>query len=141
LEESTIRSNLEEARNAEATDMSLAIGRYKDVLKKDPLNQNAYNRLMLLYRRQKDYQNELRIIKQGLSEFRKFYKAGKTGSKKIAELSKKLNLSVGLTDKKGNNVYEPEPIPKWEKRKLVVEKRAAKKIIKKPAKKSRLKAV
>jgi len=47
-------------------------------------------------------------------------------SKKISEISSKLNKAFHLIDKKGNSLYAPEPIDRWEKRKGVVEKKMGK---------------
>ena len=110
----------------EKQDVTLAIKDYEEIIKKDPLHQKAYDRLMILYRKEKEYKSELRLINAGIKAFEAFYKSKKSGSKKIAEISKKLNRSFGFTDKKGNSVYDPEPIARWKKRKVTVEKRIKK---------------
>jgi hypothetical protein len=46
---------------------------------------------------------------------------------KIAELSQKISKSTGLTDKKGEHIYFPEPIPQWIKRQATVEQKLKKK--------------
>jgi hypothetical protein len=90
-----------------------------------------YDRLMIHYRKAKDYDAELKVIKKGIDVFKKFY-AGVQGANakrkrsKIAELSKKISKSTGLTDKKGNDVYLPEPLPRWIKRQAVVEEKIKK---------------
>jgi tetratricopeptide (TPR) repeat protein len=120
----TIKQKLEEADEAEANeDISIAIKNYEEAIEKDPIAEKAYDRLMILYRKEKDYKKELRLINAGIKAFENFYKSRKSGSKKIAEISKKLNRSFGFTDKKGNAVYDPEPIARWKKRKITVEKR------------------
>lgn len=119
----SIKETIEEAEDAEEKDISQAIKEYEEVIQKDPLAEKAYNRLMILYRKEKDYKKELRLINSGIKAFENFYRSKKTGSKKIAEISKKLNRSFGFTDKKGNAVYDPEPIARWKKRKVTVEKR------------------
>lgn len=78
---------------------------------------------MTIFRRQKEYKKELRVINNGIKVFEKFYRSqSHHKSKSITEISNKLNRSVGLADKKGNSLYSPEPIAKW-KKKAVVEKR------------------
>lgn len=90
-----------------------------------------YDRLMIHYRKEKDYDEELKVIKKGIEVFKKFY-AGVHGSNvkskksKIAELSKKISKTTGLTDNKGNEVYLPEPLPRWIKRQTVVEEKIKK---------------
>jgi hypothetical protein len=123
----SIKKMVEEADDAEEKkNISLAKEDYEQIIKKDPLAEKAYDRLMILYRKEKDYKSELKLINSGIKEFERFYKSRKTGSKKIAEISKKLNRSFGFTDKKGNAVYDPEPIARWKKRKVTVEKRIKK---------------
>ena len=119
-----IKKIIEGAENAEEKeDIPLAIKDYEAVIQKDPLREKAYDRLMILYRKEKDYKSELRLINAGIKSFENFYRSKKSGSKKIAEISKKLNRSFGFTDKKGNAVYDQEPIARWKKRKITVEKR------------------
>ena len=115
------------AEEAEKTDPSAAIETYKQIVEKDPLQTRAYDRLMILYRKEKDYKKELSIINSGIKTFEKFYKdqLGKP-SKKISEISKQLNKAFHLIDKKGNSLYAPEPIDRWQKRKEVVERKMGK---------------
>jgi len=115
------------AAEAEKTNPSAAIELYHQILKKDPLQTHAYDRLMILYRGEKNYKKELSIINTGIKTFEKFYKAqeGKP-SRKISEISKKLNKAFHLVDKKGHSLYAPEPIDRWQKRKGVVEKKMGK---------------
>lgn len=123
----SIKKTIEEADEAEKKeDIFLAIKDHEEAIKANPLIEKGYDRLMILYRKDKDYKNELRIINTGIKSFEDFYRSRKTGSKKIAEISKKLNRSFGFTDKKGNAVYEPEPIARWKKRKVTVQKRIKK---------------
>lgn len=121
----TIKDILAEAREAEASEnIKTAVGLYKEVISADEVNEDAYNRLMMILRKQKKYKDELRIIKQGIKKFEDFY-ASKIPkkSKAITALSNKLNKSFGLADRKGNSLYDPEPIARWKKRKLAVEKK------------------
>lgn len=119
-----LKKIIEEANEAEEKEnISIAIKDYEDAIKKNALAEKAYDRLMILYRKGKDYKNELKIITAGIKAFENFYKSKKSCSKKIAEISKKLNRSFGFTDKKGNAVYDPEPIARWKKRKAVVQKK------------------
>ncbi len=119
----SIKHIIEEANDAEEKDTSVAKEDYEEAIKKDPLTEKAYDRLMIIYRKEKDYKSELRIINTRIKAFEKFYRSRKSGSKRIAEISNKLNRSFGFTDKKGNALYEPEPIARWKKRKATVLKR------------------
>ena len=84
---------------------------------------------MIIYRKQKKYKEELEIINKGLQHFKEHdaeNAAKKKSSASIKKISNSLNKSLGLVDKKGNVVYEPEPIPTWKKRKTTVEKKLKK---------------
>jgi tetratricopeptide (TPR) repeat protein len=115
------------ATEAEKNDPSSAIEFYNQILKTDPLQIHAYDRLMILYRQEKNYKKELSIINSGIKAFEKFYKEqSRKPSKKISEISEKLNKAFHLVDKKGNSLYSPEPIGRWQKRKETVEKKIEK---------------
>jgi tetratricopeptide (TPR) repeat protein len=105
-------------------ELAEAAAAYEKLVKKKPLNEPAYNRLMMLYRQLKEYKKELRIIKQAITAFENSYKrAQKHPGKKIANLSVALAKSTGLMDRKGKSIYEPGPLARWRKRKMVVEKK------------------
>lgn len=119
----TLKQPLKEGKKEEKENISIAIKEYEEAIKKNTLAEKAYDRLMILYRKEKNYKKELRIITAGIKAFESFYKSKKSRSKKIADISQKLNRSFGFTDKKGNSLYDPEPIARWKKRKEVVEKK------------------
>lgn len=108
--------------------MEKAIELYDQGIKEDPLNEYCYERMMVIYRKLKQYKNELRIINAGIKAFENLYKTKSkhSRSRKVAELSNALLKSTGLADKKGNHLYDPEPIGKWKKRKQVVNKKIKK---------------
>lgn len=117
---------LEKARELEQTgELQQAAKAYEQVIKADPVNELAYNRLMIVYRKEKEYKKELAVIKGGIRAFEDMYKAAtrRAPDKKIMRLSKALLKATGLANKKGQLLYEPEPIGKWNKRKQLVEKR------------------
>ena len=103
---------------------------YEQALKEQPIDPYPYERLMIIYRKLNSYKDELRVINTGLKNLRSSNKqrqqknVGRNNT--IKTLSQALMKSSGLIDKKGNLLYEPEPIPKWEKRKSVVEKKLKK---------------
>jgi tetratricopeptide (TPR) repeat protein len=118
---------LQQAEAAEKNDdLELAEKLYKEQIKQNAFNASAYTRLMIIYRKQKKYKEELEIINKALQHFKEYQNkksSSKTNNAAIKKLSKSLNKSLGLTDKKGNFLYEPEPIPTWKKRKATVEKK------------------
>jgi tetratricopeptide (TPR) repeat protein len=107
----------------EAQEFEQAAEIYEQVLKKDALEVEAYDRLTIVFRKLKEYEKELAVIDRGIAAFEDHYKSKGSPSNKVIEISNKLAKSFGLVDKKGNSTYDPEPIGKWKKRRLVVEKK------------------
>ena len=63
------------ANEAEKSDTFSAIELYNQILKRDALQKHAYDRLMIIYRQEKNYKKELSVINSGIKTFEKFYKA------------------------------------------------------------------
>lgn len=126
----TKQTILQQAAAAEENDdLALAEKLYKKQMQQKAFNDFVYKRLMVIYRKQKRYRDELDIINKGLKHFeehRAKQSSGKNISSSIKRLSSSLNKSLGLTNSKGKSLYEPEPIPSWQKRKEVVEKKLRK---------------
>jgi len=123
LEETIGPKRAREMESAE--DQQKAIAFYEKIINQDPVNEEAYRRLMIIYRKQKNYKKELAVIRAGIKAFENLYQpsAGLVANKKIKALSKALLKSTGLADKKGNPLYQKEPIGSWTRRKLIVEKK------------------
>ena len=97
---------------------------YERLIKSHRFNEHNYNRLLMIYRKNKDFKNELRILDTGIKAFQEFYMPFATGKDRtVINLSKKLNVLIGLTDRKGKSLADREPIAKWKKRKEVVLKK------------------
>lgn len=98
----TLKEILKQAHEAETNaDVKSAISLYEEAIAVSPLNEVPYNRLMVIYRRLKQYKEELNIIKKGIKVYEEFYDSKiPNKSKTITALSNKLNKSVGLSDKK-----------------------------------------
>ena len=121
-----IKETLADARAAEGDeDYATAAELYQHVLKQDNLNQDAWNRLMIIYRKQKDKKKELAVISDAIRTYEKFYRSKTRTTKNITELSNKLNKAFGFTDRQGNALYVPEPLATWQKRKQLLEKKKA----------------
>jgi tetratricopeptide (TPR) repeat protein len=121
------QTTLQQATAAEKNgDLELAEKLYRQEINKNAFNASVYTRLMVIYRKQKKYKEELEIINKALKHFKEHAEkqlSSKTSNAAIKKLSKSLNKSLGLTDRKGNFLYEPEPVPTWKKRKTTVEKK------------------
>jgi tetratricopeptide (TPR) repeat protein len=119
---------LEKAKDAEEKqDFEQAIKFYQQEIKERPQHEHSYQRLMVVYRKLKKYKEELKVIEAGIQAFEELNER-KTGqlvadNDKIKKLSAALMKSLGMQDKKGNPLYEPEPIAKWKKRRQIVEKK------------------
>jgi tetratricopeptide (TPR) repeat protein len=97
---------------------------YERAIRQKPLLEQPYARLMVLYRKKRQYPEELKVINKALEVFTGHYdKKKKTfqGSAKVASLSKAILKVVG-TKAAIENLY-PQPIPKWMARKKIVEKK------------------
>lgn len=119
---------ISEAKEAEGNnELEKAAKIYERALKMEPHEEQSYNRLMIIYRKLRLYENELKIIKKGIAAFEELYQKkserllGKNQS--VARLSNALAKSLGQKGKKTETSYSPEPIAKWMKRQKVVEKK------------------
>jgi tetratricopeptide (TPR) repeat protein len=99
-----------------------AADEYEKIIKTEPFNQSAYERLMIIYRKEKNFKKELAILNVGIKAFNDLYKASvkRNPSSKTIQLSKALLKLTGLSDKKGKPLYQREPVGKWSRRKLVL---------------------
>jgi hypothetical protein len=120
---------LAETKELESVSREQAIKEYKHIALAYPTNKEAYNRLMILFRQLKQVKNEMYWIDKAINSFQsRFRKPAIRANSNIAKLSRTIALSTGLSDKKGNAVYLPPPLDKWQKRKELLEKRMSKSI-------------
>jgi hypothetical protein len=127
----TIAERNESAKEAELNEhIEEAIRLYELNIKEEVTDQFAYDRLMVIYRKQKAYNDELRVIKRGIQLFteqtKKQLKENISTHKNKTQLERLSNAfmkGAGLIDKKGNDKHVPEPVNKWMKRQAVVEKK------------------
>jgi hypothetical protein len=99
---------------------------------KDP---HPYDRLMIEYRKSRKYKEELALINKAIALFQKRLMAKQpqilqrstAKGTQLKNLSQRIARFTGLADKKGNSLFVPEPIARWQKRKAVVEKKLQKK--------------
>ena len=120
-----------EAREAESSgNVSAAVKLYQRAIKLEPHDEVPYNRLMILYRKEKQYEQEFDLINKGIKAFEEFYQKRSekliAGKKTATQLSNALAKSLGQRGKKVQELYYPEPIPKWIKRREMVEKKLGK---------------
>jgi tetratricopeptide (TPR) repeat protein len=119
------------ARLAEQEDhVDRAIRLYEQNIKEDYADEFAFERLMIVYRKQRNYKDELRVIKRGIELFEQSMKEHLKRSlsrhmdgKKLERLSNAIMKKSGL---KKAEFHFPDPIDKWIKRKEIVEKKLKK---------------
>jgi tetratricopeptide (TPR) repeat protein len=119
---------LNEAKLAEQNDdLTEAKKLYERAVKQEPTDERAYNRLMIIHRKEKDYEAELKVINKGIDAFEKLYQSRSKKvvgrDKEAVRISNALIKSLGLKDKKGNDLVQHEPIKTWKKRREVVMKK------------------
>jgi len=123
---------LDQAKEAElASDVEKASRYYEKATRLEPLEPFAYNRLMIIYRKGKNYTAELNTITRGIDKFleekQKREKNFNAKHKQAARLSKTLLKELGSPGSKEMEKAYPEPVNTWQKRKLIVEQKLTKK--------------
>lgn len=126
-----IEERNDEARLAEeAGNLSKAVKLYEQNIKENYADKFAFERLMIIYRKQKDFKDELRVINRGVELFQenmtehlKQSLSRHVDEKKVERLSLAIMKGTGL---KSKNLHFPDPIDKWMKRKEIVEKKLKK---------------
>jgi len=122
---------LVEAKDAESQgDSTRAITLYQQAVANDPLEEQAWQRLMILHRKQKDYPGELKIINLALKTYethaREAQRQWLQQHKKGASLFKSLAKSLGLMNSKGEMLNDNPVLKKWIRRKEMVTARLKK---------------
>ncbi|MDR6781952.1 tetratricopeptide (TPR) repeat protein [Pedobacter africanus] len=104
-----------------------AAKQYEKILKGNPVHVDANNRLMIVYRKLKQYRKESVLISKAIAAHEKEIEAKQQQwikeHSKMAELSRPLAQSLGLLNTKGLPVHENELLDKWKRRKEVVVKK------------------
>jgi tetratricopeptide (TPR) repeat protein len=121
---------LDLAKEAElASDVEKATKYYEKATRLEPLEPFSYNRLMIIYRKEKNYTAELNTINRGIEKFLQDKKNREeefnTKHKQAARLSK--SLIKALQSPGSTDIGFPEPVNTWQKRKLIVEQKLTKK--------------
>jgi len=100
---------------------------YKKCIQMKRATEFSYDRIMIIYRKQKEYDKERRFILDAINVFENFYHQKRVLNSSITRLSKGILRSTGLTDQKGKPVFDHQPIKKWKGRLNTVNKRLGKK--------------
>lgn len=90
---------------------------YERLLKQSAHKSKILHRLMIVARKQKDTEAEVRYINTAIDILQQQYPQADGKDKKLATLSTKLNRLLGHVDKKGRAMLLPPEILKLEQRK------------------------
>ena len=98
---------------------------YEKAIKQRPLLEQPYNRLVIIYRKNKKFKEELKVIDKALDVFIRHFEKKKAAFKlpeKVARLSKAILKTLNNNGKPFENSH-PQPVQKWLTRKKSVEKK------------------
>ncbi|WP_148909365.1 tetratricopeptide repeat protein [Sphingobacterium allocomposti] len=121
-----LHAKLRDAKRAEKDGkFEEAIQCYRSALKQDPLNIQAYSRLMVIFRKQKDYRSELKIINRAIENYQyvQTHHPGNRDPSSLKSATKELAQKLGLLDEKGAPVFQADHLSKWIKRAGTVQKK------------------
>jgi len=118
-------------REAEALGQpAVAIRLYEKEIGKGHNDLLPYERLMVLYRKAKNYREELHVLNRAIDFLQLQLKthqqqlfAHKPGRSRLLRQSKALAQKMGLISKKGDHLLLPQPLEKWINRKKIVQKK------------------
>ena len=99
-----------------------AVALYEALLKRPGDGLKIITRLIILYRKLKNYKKEAGLINKAIKIHEQRY-APKKLNKNVGLISKKLNILLGHTDKKGKNLLLPDEIVKLQNRKAMLQKK------------------
>lgn len=107
-----------------------AVELYESSIKKGIADPFPFDRLLVIYRKQRKLKEELRVILRGIEVFNKQLEEHQShllrktkSSNMLKRLSTAFGKSSGLADKKGKSKYLPGPLSKWLRRKEIVEQK------------------
>ena len=103
-------------------DYKEAITLYEKLLKRSANDVKVLARLIILYRKLKNYTKEMSAINKAIKIHEQRYMPKKL-NKNVGIISKKLNILLGHTDKKGRNLLLPGEILKLQVRKSLLQKK------------------
>ncbi|MFC3198051.1 hypothetical protein ACFOET_10565 [Parapedobacter deserti] len=126
-----VKTRMDEARSWEKAGKNAdALKLYRGSARGKHLNAEAYNRMMIILRKQKKYDAELKVIRQATTAVERAISTGQQAigdkDQESAALSRKLAASLGLLNDKGLPVYEEPQLVAWRKREATVTKKLAK---------------
>ena len=95
------------------------VQQYMTQIIKRTLDPKPYNKLMIYYRKEKNLKKELEIINKAITIFSDVVIRPETAAA-VKRLSESIGVATGLMDRNGKQLYVPEPVQKWLRRKEIV---------------------
>lgn len=109
---------------------------YQRAAKADPLNTQAWNRQMILYRKSKSRQEEITLIRAAITEYKKQIEINHNDwlkeNQTKADSSRELAQVLGLLEENGQPMSNDATLEKWETRLYLLEYRLKNARTKKP---------
>ena len=99
-----------------------AVALYEKLLKQSANDLKILTRLIILYRKLKNYTKEISAINKAIKIHEQRY-APKKINKNVSLISKKVNMLLGHTDKKAKAIVLPDEIVKLQNRKALLQKK------------------
>ena len=124
-------------------DQTAAIKLYQKAVSTDPLNSHAWNRQMVLYRKTRSKEDEVKLIKTAIATYQKStvskQKEWLTANRTKAESTRELAKALGLLDSSGLPKNDNTTLEKWQTRLYLLEYRIKNARKKKPVKNAKSK--
>lgn len=113
-----------EAKAMEAAgDTKSALKLYTKLSRLRPSDTGVYHRMAILHRKEKDYTSEMQVVEKALAALQKIYTRTAEANSTVKKISARINRAFGMVDRKGNPLFDPEPVIKWKRRKAIVAKK------------------
>ena len=108
-------------------DLGGAFALYEKVVTSEPLNETAWSRLMVILRKQKKIEQELKLINRAVTTYKKATEADQKkwvqANKKKAELTKDLAKALGLLGSNGLPTLNSAILDRWQIRQNLLSQR------------------
>lgn len=108
-------------------DIAGALKLYQKAVKTDPSNAMAWNRQMIIFRKNKSKEEEVKLIKEAIFEYQQFMAAQQEkwlqDNQEKADSSRELAKILGLLEPNGLPTKDDATIEKWETRLYLLEYR------------------
>ena len=114
----------------QAGDYKEAEKNYLALIKRHTTFYDGYKRLMIIYRKQTEYQKELAMIHKAIKAFQEHalhdHQQLLADNPKAKRISKKLAKDLGLLDSRGRPTTEDPILDEWRRREAIVKKKLKK---------------